>query len=77
MNIVLSIDETLVHSYEPELKRQSAKWHTPAAPRPAKFRRTQGHLKTMVIFAYDLKVILVAHHVPPGQTVNQEYYESL
>ena len=36
---IVAIDETWVRSYEPELKRQSAKWHTPSSPRPAKYRR--------------------------------------
>lgn len=74
LNRVVAIDETWIRSYEPELKRQSAEWHTPASPRPAKFRRKQGHLKMMMIFAYDTKGILSSHRVPIGQTVNQEYY---
>ena len=39
---IVAIDETWVRSYEPELKRQSAEWHTPSSPRPAKYRRTQS-----------------------------------
>ena len=45
LNRIVAIDETWIHSYEPELKRQSSEWHTPASPRPIKFRRKQGHLK--------------------------------
>ena len=37
---IVAIDETWMRSYEPELKRQSAEWHTPSSPRPAKYRRT-------------------------------------
>ena len=39
---IVAIDEMWVRSYEPELKRQSAVWHTPVSPRPAKYRRTQS-----------------------------------
>ena len=35
----VAIDETWVRSYEPELKRQSAEWHTPSSPRPAKYQK--------------------------------------
>ena len=41
---IVAIDETWVRSYEPELKRQSAEWHTPSSPRLAKYRRTQSKL---------------------------------
>lgn len=50
---IVAIDETWVRSYEPELKRQSAEWHTPNSPRPAKFRQVQSKLKMLMIFAYD------------------------
>ena len=74
INRIVAIDETWIRSYEPELKRQSSEWHTPSSPRPVKFRRKQGHLKMMMIFAYDNKGILASHRVPTGQTVNQAYY---
>ena len=50
---IVVTDETWVRSYELELKRQSAEWHTPSSPRLAKYRRTQSKLKTLMIFAYD------------------------
>ena len=72
---IVAIDETWLRSYEPELKSQSMEWHTPNSPRPAKFRRKQGNLKVMMIFAYDCEGIIISHHVPNGQTVNKEYYK--
>ena len=59
INRIVAIDETWLHSYEPELKSQSSEWHTPSSPRPAKFRRTQGALKQLAIIAYDNRGILV------------------
>lgn len=76
INRIIAIDETWIRSYEPELKRQSSEWHTPASPRPIKFRRKQGNLKMMMIFAYDNHGILTANRVPEGQTVNKEYYRA-
>ena len=74
LNRIVAIDETWICSYEPELKRQSSEWHTPASPRPIKFRRKQGHLKMMMIFAYDSLGVLVAERVPLGKTVNSDVY---
>lgn len=76
LNRIVAIDETWIRSYEPELKRQSSEWHTQGSPRPIKFRRKQGNLKMMMIFAYDTRGILTSHRVPVGQTVNQEYYRT-
>lgn len=75
LNRIVAIDETWIRSYEPELKSQSAEWHTPASPRPAKFRRKQGSIKQLAIFAYDNHGILSSHFVPAGQTVNGQYYK--
>ena len=72
---IVAIDETWVSSYEPELKRQSAEWHTPSSTRPAKYRRTQSKLKMLMIFAYDRHGILTNHKVESGKTINGKYYE--
>ena len=71
---IVAVDETWVRSYEPELKSQASEWHAPNSPRPAKFRRTQGKIKMLMIFAYDIHGILTSHRVPNGQTVNGKYY---
>ena len=72
---IVAIDETWIRSFEPELKRQSSKWHTKDSPRPLKFRRSQNRPKMLMIFAYDFRGVLTAHRVPKGRTVNKEYYE--
>ena len=42
---IVAINETWIRSYEPEMRRQSTKWHTPSSPRPAKYRRTRLNLR--------------------------------
>ena len=37
LKCIVAIDGTWIRSFEPELKRQTAKWHTPNSPRPVKF----------------------------------------
>ena len=56
-----------VRSYEPEVKRQSAEWHTPSLPRPAKFQRVQYELNMLMIYAYDIRGVLTTHKVAAGK----------
>ena len=70
---IVSIDETGVRSYESELKRQSAEWHTPSSPRYAKFWRVHSKLKMLMIFVYDIRGVFTTHKVPAGKTVNGKY----
>lgn len=37
LNHIPAINETWLLSYQPILKSQSSKWHTPGSPRPGKF----------------------------------------
>ena len=53
LNRIVAIDETLLRSFEPELKSKFTEWHYPASTRPAKLRRKQGNFKQLAIFAYD------------------------
>ena len=74
---VITGDESRVFEYDPESKRQSAEWHTPTSRRQKKARMSKSRVKSMVIVFFDAKGI--AHHefVPPGQTVNAEYYKEV
>ena len=72
---IVATDETWVRSYESELKRQSAEWHTPSSPRPAKYRRTQSKLKILMIFTCDRHGILTSNKVESGKTINGKYYD--
>ncbi|XP_053398245.1 histone-lysine N-methyltransferase SETMAR-like [Mercenaria mercenaria] len=74
LNRIVSIDETWLRSYEPELKSQSSERHTPGSPRPAKLRRKQGNLKQLAIMAYENGGVLATDYVSLGQTVNGTYY---
>lgn len=73
---IVTIDETWIRSFEPELKRQSNEWHTPSSPRPVKFRRSLNNPKMLMIFAYDIHGVLTSHRVPTGRTINKEYYKT-
>lgn len=74
LNRIVACDETWAHSWEPELKRQSAEWCGPDSPRREKARRSFGQLKVMHITFFDRRGILFDEAVPMGQTVNGNYY---
>ena len=59
------------------MKRQATESHTPNSPRPVKFRRKQGKLKMLIIFAFDIRGVLTSHRVEPGQNVNGMHYKDL
>ena len=73
---IVAIDETWIRSFESELKRQSAEWHTPNSPRSVKFRGNMNNPEMLMIFACDAEGVLTTHRVPDGTTVNKEDYES-
>lgn len=71
---VITGDESWTFGYDPETKRQSAEWHTPASPKPKKARMSKSRVKTMLIVFFDAKGVVHKEFVPQGQTVNAAYY---
>ena len=74
LNNIITIDETWVRTYEPELKRQSAEWRHEGSSRRQKFHHNPSPVKLMVILAYDVQGVILCHFVPYGETVNAQYY---
>ena len=57
---IVAIDETWVHCYEFELKRQSSEWRSPDVGRPIKFvLQGPSTLKQIMIFGYTTQKILM------------------
>ena len=73
LNNIITIDETWVRAYEPELKRQSAEWTHEGSPRRQTFRQNPSPVKLMVILACDVQGVILCHFVPHGETVNAQY----
>ena len=74
LNNIITIDETWVRAYDPELKRQSAEWRHEGSPRRQKFRQNPSPVKLIVILAYDVQGVILCHYVPHGETINAQYF---
>lgn len=71
---VITGDKTWVFEYDPETKRQSSEWHTPASPRQKKARMSKSKIKSMLIVFFDCRGVVHKEFVPTRQTVNAKFY---
>jgi len=71
---VITGDESIVYTYDPESKLQSSQWKSPGSPRPKKTRTQKSKLKKMLICFFDQQGIVHREFVPPGMTVNADFY---
>lgn len=74
---IITLDETWIHHFEPESKRQSSVWKTPASPPPKKAKVVSSMKKHMFVFVMDRKGMLLIHQVPDGQTVTADYFSKV
>lgn len=74
---IITLDETWLHHFEPESKRQSSVWKTPASPPPKKAKVVKSMKKHMFVFVMDRKGMLLIHQVPDGQTVTADYFSKV
>jgi len=71
---VITGDESIVYVYDPETKLQFSQWKSPGSPRPKKARMQKSKLKMMLICFFDQEGIVHREFVPPGMTVNADFY---
>ena len=74
LNRIITMDETWVHYYEPESKRQSSVWKSAGTPPPKKAKSVKSMDKIMYMVFMDNKGIILSHAVRQGHTVNSSYY---
>ena len=74
---IITVDETWLHYYDPEDKRQSCVWKTTQSPPPKKAKVTKSMGKNMFIVFLDRKGLILCHSVPHGETVNSAYYSKV
>ena len=77
LNRVITCDETWIHFFEPESKRQSSVWKHPSSPSPTKALISKSAWKVMAIIFCDTYGVVLNHFVPPKTTVTGNYYATL
>ena len=74
---IVTGDESLVHFYEPERKRQSMEWRHTSSPKPKKVRVQRSAGKVMLTFFWDYKGPILEHYMRRGSTVTSATYSNL
>jgi hypothetical protein len=71
---IVTGDETCIHHFEPETKRQSMEWHHPTSPRRKKFKVTPSAGKVMATVFWDAEGVILVDIMPRGQTITSDLY---
>jgi [histone H3]-lysine36 N-dimethyltransferase SETMAR len=71
---IITGDETWIHQFEPESKRQSMQWRHVISPPPRKFKMIPATKKIMATVFWDAQGILLVDFLPNGQTINANRY---
>ena len=74
---LMTMDETWLYHYDPEITQQSMEWRHSGSLRPKKFRVQKSAGKVLASIFGDQDGILLTDYIPKGQTINAEYYSSL
>jgi hypothetical protein len=70
---IVTGDETWLHYYEPETKRQSVEWHHANSPRKKKVRAAPSAGKVMATVFWDMEGLLLVDIMPKGTTSIQRH----
>ena len=71
---IVTGDETWVHHYDPESKRQSMEWRHSSFPTQKKFKRQPSAKKVTLTLFWDMHGPILMHFQAHGQTVNSANY---
>jgi histone-lysine N-methyltransferase SETMAR len=74
---IVTVDETWIHHYDPETKRQSMQWKHVNSPPPKKFCVQKSAGKVMATVFWDAEGIIMVDYLEKGKTVSGEYYALL
>jgi [histone H3]-lysine36 N-dimethyltransferase SETMAR len=71
---IVTGDETWLHHFDPETKRQSLEWHHTTSPRTKKFKVVASAGKVMATVFWDMHGVILVDIMPTGATINSESY---
>ena len=70
-------DETWLHHWDPDTKKEFMQWKRPGSPPPKKFRTQPSAAKVMATVLWDSKGIIFIDYKPAGTSVTGEYYANV
>ena len=70
-------DETWLHHWDPDTKKESMQWKRPGSPPPKKFRTQPSVSKVMATVFWDFKGIILIDYKPAGTSITGEYYANV
>ena len=70
-------DETWIHHWDPETKKESMQWKHPGSPPPKKFKTQPSAGKVMATVFWDSKGVLLINYKPAGISITGAYYADL
>ena len=70
-------DETWLHHWDPDTKKESMQWKHPGSPSPKKFRSQPSASKVMATVFWDSKEIILIDYKPVGTSITGEYYANV
>jgi transposase len=77
MKRIITGDETWIYAYDPETTDQWSEYRAKGEPRPKRSRQNRSKIKVMLTIFFDYRGVVHYEFLPPGQTVNKEYYLSV
>ena len=73
----VTVDETWIHYYKPEIKNQSKMWTGPAESTPKKAKTIPSAGKVMATIFWNSHGIILIDYLQKRKTIIEEYYASL
>ena len=77
MKCMITGDETWIYAYDPETTDQSSEYRAKGETRSKRLRQSRSKIKVMLTVFFDYCGVVHYEYLPPGQTVNKEYYLSV
>lgn len=74
---IVTVDETYIHQYDPESKRESMQWIAKGEKPPRKAKAQKSALKIMATIFWDSRGVLLVDFLPKGSSMNGAYYADL
>ena len=70
-------DETWLHHWDPDTKKEYMQWKHPGLPPPQKFRTQPSASKLMATVFWDSKGIILIDYKPAGTSITGEYFANV